>query len=296
MRANRKNLDLLLGQNRWQTARSLLIYGFQALIAYLFLVVIYDFTAYIHFWWLVSLVIGVGSFIDQIIQPDENSKLGYLILLAFYYITYKVVFFGLGLFYVMMLLGIDYEIHFFEEALPILTIFIYWTIGQKVGYYFEHQRILKKVAKSTEHLITDIDKLKIFLYQVHRRSFLKMMIQRGQAKFEQIPNGEAMSTDQFQHEAKLAYLSMRNFLKFLKITHLPQSKYITFKQLQEIDFSKNKIKEFSTYLFKIFPNVRIFDMSNNKIKKLDHEHQEALLKYTGRVVINFDKNPLFSES
>ena len=86
---------------------------------------------------------------------------------------------------------------------------------------------------------------------------------------------------------------MHKFLKYLKISILPNETIVAFTQLNEIDFSGNKIKKFSTYLFKIFPNVKKIDLSNNKIKHVSSDYSIETMKYfDGNVIINFDGNPI----
>lgn len=293
---NRQNLDLLFGLNLRQTLTSILIYLVMIMMAYIFLIEIFEIdqtTETFQMYLLFSFFIGIAAFVDQISNPDENSKTGYFILLALYYVIYKFTIFGGILWGIFYLLGRPYEMHYIAEALPFMTIFISWAIGQKVGYYLEHHRLLEGAGKEGGAL-TDIDKLKIFLYQVHRRSFLKMLIQRNKAKFQYIGKIEDPSAIEFQKCARLVSLNMANFLKLLKIKHLPRNKYVTFDQIEEIDFSRNKISEFSTYLFKIFPNVENIDLSKNKIKTITEDQQVKLLMQTGTVIVNFDGNPIFT--
>jgi len=293
---NRQNLDLLFGLNLRQTFISAMIYLVMIMLAYVLLIEVFEvnlstepFRMYLMF----SFFVGVAAFVDQISNPDENSKTGYFILLAVYYVIYKFTIFGGLLWVVFYMLGRTYEMHYIEEALPFMTIFIFWAIGQKVGYYFEHHKLLKHAGQEGNAL-TDIDKLKIFLYQVHRRSFLKMLIQRKKAKFQYIGNQDDPTAIEFQYDARLVSLDMANFLKFLKIKNLPQCKYVSFSQIEEIDFSKNKITNFSTYLFNIFPNVQKIDLRKNKIKTITEDQQVKLLMQTGTVIVDLEGNPIFS--
>lgn len=295
MEPTRTNLDPLLGQNKRQTGVTILIYLTQILVSYIFLVLILGIEDTYLLYFYSAFIIGIGAFVDQIFNPDENSKTGYYILIAMYYAVYKFVIFGFGVYFIFALLGKTYEIHYLEETLPFLTIFVSWALGQKIGFFYEHRK-LKEKAKNG-FILTDIDKLKIFLYQVHRRSFLKMIIQKKQAKFSIQPSFRDIVTNaDYQRDTRLVYLSMANFLKYLKIKILPVDQYVIFSQIKEIDFSKNKIKEFSTAIFKIFPNVDLVDLSYNKIKSISSEHMEKLLMSTGTVVVNFDNNPLFTSN
>ncbi|MCY3412168.1 MAG: leucine-rich repeat domain-containing protein [Candidatus Heimdallarchaeota archaeon] len=296
LKPTRKNLDPLLGLNNRQTYFSIFIYSLQMIIAYLFLI---TFLSLENIHWEVlfqyfSFFIGIGAFIDQIVNPDENSKFGYYILLAVYYVIYKVVIFGGLIWIVFAIMGKTYEIHFLSESLPFLTIFLFWALGQKIGFYFQHHRLLRKAEDMGFDALNDIDKLKIFLYQVNRRSFLKMIIQAGKAKFHNTEFLDLSSPEETQNFSRLVYLDMSKFLKYLKLKILPQSKYVTFSQIKQIDFSKNKIEEFSTHIFDIFPNVEKIDLSDNKIKSISDKHKEIIMLLNRSVIINLDGNPVFT--
>jgi hypothetical protein len=295
MDPNRRNMDLLLDMSRKQTLQTLVFVLVFAALGYGVLqLVTIEYTLYR--WWVIGLFVGVGMMIDQIFNPDENSTLGYALLLFFIWVLQKIVVAGGAIFLFMLLIGQTYHIKYFEESMPFMLILFFWAMGQKFGYYFEHHRLLAEVERDGPESLQDIDKLKIFLYQVHRRSFLRMWIQRKKALFYYLPsNPWEVTPQQFQIDARLASLDMSKFLKYLRITSLPKSKYITFEQITELDFSRNKISEFSSTIFKIFPNAIKLDLSDNRIKTIeigkDIDQDEF---FTGNVVINFEGNPGFS--
>ncbi|MDH5647358.1 MAG: hypothetical protein OEZ01_15215, partial [Candidatus Heimdallarchaeota archaeon] len=187
LKPTRKNLDPLLGMNRKQTLLSIIIYAISIIIAYFVLSRYFLTENNLHYWWYFSFFIGIGAFIDQLIHPDENSKTGYFVLLIIYYIIYKFVVFSLLLYYIFLYIDYDYELHYFEEILPGMTLFLFWAIGQKVGYYIENKKLISQLNQRGPMSLNDIDRLKIFLYQVKRRSFLRMLIQRDKAKFMYVP-------------------------------------------------------------------------------------------------------------
>lgn len=220
LKPTRNNLHPLLDDSWKNSFRLLTVYGIASAVAFLVLNQIIHFRGDIHYFWYFATFIGVAAFIDQIFKPNENSKLGYLVLLAMYYLVYKFVIFSIILYYVLQLFKIDYELHYYNEIMPVLIVFVLWSIGQKVGYYFEHQKLVKLALEKGSDNLNDIDKLKIFLYQVRRRSFLKMMIQRKQAIFRYTPTNPWNPTPkEFQTDTRLIYLNMHKFLKYLKINN-----------------------------------------------------------------------------
>lgn len=293
----RKAINPLLGVTWKQYAVTILIYSFQLIFAYIYLNKFLSFQHELNFLELTQLYaffIAIAAFVDQIINPDENTKLGYYALLIIYYVIYKFTIFGGSIFLILRIFDIHYELHYLEESLIIMTVFVAWAVGQKIGFKFEHGRLLKKADEMGFDALNDIDKLKIFLYQVHRRSFLKMMIQTGKAKFHDTSHLELTSHAEVQMFSRLVTLNMSKFMKYLKLTHLPENKYVTFSQIKEIDFSKNKIKKFNTWVLKIFPNVEKIDLSHNKIKKIEDADQEEILLLNRSIEINFDGNPVFA--
>ena len=107
---NRKNIAPLLDFNYRHTLISASIFAFLFLVAYIFLIVIMDLSNDIHLYWYFSAFIGVAAFIDQILLPDENSKFGYLLLLALYYLVYKFAIFGSLVYLYFLSQNIEYEI------------------------------------------------------------------------------------------------------------------------------------------------------------------------------------------
>ncbi len=294
LKPDRANLRALLRQKRKEDLVTIIIYSIQISFAYLFLIKYYGIHQVINQLALIqlySIFIGIAAFIDQLFNPDENSKFGYYMLLMIYYVIYKFVIFGGSLYLILQIMGIEVELHYFEETLIIMTVFISWAIGQKLGYYFQHRRILKKGNTIGFENLDDIDKLKIFLYQLHRRSFLKMLIQNGKAKFHDL---YGIDKEQIPVEAKLVSLNLSKFMKYLKLTDLPEYQYVSFDRIKAVNLSKNKIKNFSTYIFKIFPNAEIIDISHNKIKTISDKAQEEIMMLKSSVEINLDGNPVFS--
>lgn len=294
MNPNLANIMPLLGITRIQHITTFIIYTFQISVAYILLIRMLHIANIELLIGGFSIFIGIGAFVDQLVNPDENSTLGVIILFAVYYIIYKFVIFGLLMYIIFDLLSMNYEIHYLKEIIPGLIIFVFWAVGQYVGFYLQHRQLYIKAKNTGFDSLTDIDKLKIFLYQVGRRNFLRMLIQRKKAKFWHDESITESNPEEFQKHTRLVSLNMSNFLIFFKIKHLPESQYVAFQQIKEIDFSRNKIKKFSIALFTIFPQIERINLSNNKIKLFTDEQQHELVKIANSVEINLDGNPWVS--